>query len=221
MGLSRPTAAHKKCHVSPCMGQSAMDLHWPMKHTTSCHTRLLYVHIWAARMAVAKCWDGCQEMLAMAHAFNELPLPMGLSWPTAAYNKCHVSPCMGQLAAGSHWPIEHTTSFHVRLPCGPIWAAGMAARKCSQWPMLLMNCLYQWALSQPPAACKKCCLSPHLGQLAIGSHWPIEHTMSSCMRLPCGPTWAARMAAPKMLVPAHVFNELPLTDRLELANSGL
>jgi len=45
--------------------------------------------------------------------------------------------------------------------------------------------------------------------------------MSSCMRLLHGPTWAARMAAPKMLVPAHVFNELPLTDGLELANSGL
>jgi len=64
-------------------------------------------------------------------------------------------------------------------------------------------------------------LSPRLGQLAIGLHWPIEHTMSSRMRLPCGPTWAARMAAPKMLILAHVFNELPLTDGLELANSGL
>jgi len=43
-------------------------------------------------------WDGCWEMLAMAHAFNELPLPMGLSWPTAACKKCHESPHIGPLS---------------------------------------------------------------------------------------------------------------------------
>jgi len=109
----------------------------------------------------------------------------------------------------------------MKLLCGPIWAARMAVTKCLQWPTFLMNCLLPMGSSRPTAACIKCCLSPHLGQLAIGLHWPIEHTMSSHIRLLHGPTWAARMAALKMLVLAHVFNELPLTDGLELANSGL
>ena len=48
-------------------------------------------------------WDGCWEMLAMAHAFNKLPLLTGSSWPIAACMKCNVSPHMGQLAVGLHW----------------------------------------------------------------------------------------------------------------------
>ena len=93
--------------------------------------------------------DSCCEMLAMAHIFNELPLLIGSSWPTAACKKCHVSPRMGQLVMGSSRPLKklHAIPHMGQLAMGLSW---------------------------PTAACDKLHTSPCMGQLEMGPHWPLS-----------------------------------------------
>ena len=98
MGLSQLTAAYKKCHVSPRMGQLAMDLSQPVK-----------------------------KLHAIPH-MGQLAIGLSrVSRPTAACEKLHASPHMGQLAIGSHGPIGnglalaigHAMSCRMRLPYRP------------------------------------------------------------------------------------------------------
>ena len=153
---------------------SCKPLHWPIERAISHCTRLPCGPIWAARIAAAKC----------------------LQWPTFLMNCLNRWAQVGQQQPVKmsckflHWPIEPAMNCCMKLLHGPIWAARIAAVKCSQWPTFLMMCLNRWAQVGQQQLVK---------MLYKSLHWPIEPAMNCCTKLPCGPTWAARMAAAKCL----------------------
>ena len=169
-------------------------------------------------------------------------LLMILSWPTAG---CKMRHCVQALAWANcmdnniwaislHWPIKHTINYYTRLPCSPI---SFTARRMAAKQMLALAPCFEWATScwwswvgLQQAVRQDVVHKPSHGPIActiifrpISSHWPIKHTINHHTRLPCGPISFAvrRMAAEQMLALAHVFNELPLANDLELAHSRL